>query len=68
VVLFNEKKGYVPINPDISSSAVMIAQLIGFTGIVPIERRTGEYGRVRKNFLWNQGASERTSNLVKYSG
>jgi hypothetical protein len=46
----------------------MIAQLIGFTGIFLIERRTRVYGRVMKNNLWNQGASEGASNLVQYPG
>nr|WP_299240118.1 hypothetical protein [uncultured Halomonas sp.] len=46
----------------------MIAQLIGFTGIFLIERRTGVYGRLKENYLWNQGASEGASNLVQYPG
>ena len=46
----------------------MIALLIGFTGVFPIERCTGVYGRERKNSLWNQEASEGASNLVQYSG
>nr|WP_299245453.1 hypothetical protein [uncultured Halomonas sp.] len=55
-------------SPDIASGAVMIAQLIGFTGIFLIERRTGVYGRLKENYLWNQGASEGASNLVQYPG
>ena len=55
-------------NPDVASGAAIIAQLIGFTGIFSIEHRTREYGRVRKNSLWNQEASEGVSSLVQYSG
>lgn len=46
----------------------MIAQPIGFTGFIPIKRRTRVYGRVREKSLWKQGASEGSSNLVEYSG
>jgi hypothetical protein len=49
--------------PDISQTSTEIAQRFGFTRKCPKERRIGDYGRLRKYFLWDQGSAEVSAGL-----